>query len=286
LNRSGWIFVAPALILFAVFLAYPILSSLYLVTRRWKGLTDSFIGLGNFVRMLNDGLFWHSLGVNFFIMVIQVPIMIALALLFAVILHQGIRRLRGVYRLVLFLPAITSLVAYSILFRILLQTNGLANNLMMQMGLLHQPITWLTDPFWANVAIIVAVTWRWTGYNMIFFLVGLQNIDPEIYEAAEVDGASKVVQFFRITLPLLVPVLLFVLVTSTSGTLQLFDEPNVLTNQGQPANATMTVALYIYRQAFVISSDFGYATSMSYVIVLLAGVLAFIQIRFLGGRKK
>jgi lactose/L-arabinose transport system permease protein len=286
LNRSGWIFVAPALILFAVFLAYPILSSLYLVTRRWKGLTDSFIGLGNFVRMMNDGLFWHSLGVNFFIMVIQVPIMIALALLFAVILHQGIRRLRGVYRLVLFLPAITSLVAYSILFRILLQTNGLANNLMMQMGLLHQPITWLTDPFWANVAIIVAVTWRWTGYNMIFFLVGLQNIDPEIYEAAEVDGASKVVQFFRITLPLLVPVLLFVLVTSTSGTLQLFDEPNVLTNQGQPANATMTVALYIYRQAFVISSDFGYATSMSYIIVLLAGVLAFIQIRFLGGRKK
>ncbi len=288
LNRSGWFFVAPAVILFVVFMAYPILSSLYLVTRRWKGLTDSFIGLGNFARMLNDGLFWHALGNNFVLMVIQVPIMIALALIFAVMLHHGIRRFRGLFRLILFLPAITSLVAYSILFRILLQTNGLANNLLMQMGLLQQPVAWLNDPLLANITIIVALTWRWTGYNMIFFLVGLQNIDPEIYEAAEVDGASKIGQFFRITLPLLVPVILFSLVTSTSGTLQLFDEPNVLTNpnQSQLSGPTMTAALYIYRQAFQVSSDFGYATTMSYVIVLLAGILAFIQIRFLGGRNK
>ncbi len=267
-------------------MAYPILSSLYLVTRKWKGLTDSFIGLGNFVRMFKDSLFWDSLGHNFILMVVQVPVMIALSLLFAVILHHGVRKFRGAFRLILFLPAITSLFAYSILFRILLQTNGLANNIMLDAGLLTQPIAWLNDPFWANVTIMVALTWRWTGYNMIFFLVGLQNIDPEIYEAAEVDGAPKVMQFFRITLPLLLPVILFSLVTSTSGMLQLFDEPNILTNQGGPANATMTAALYIYRQAFVLSSDFGYATSMSYVIVLLAGVLAIIQIRVLGGRNK
>jgi len=286
LNRSGWWFVAPAMALFSVFMAYPILSSLYLVTRRWRGLRDSFIGLGNFVRMLHDGLFWHALGENFLLMIFQVPIMIALAMVFAVILHHGIRRFRGAFRLILFLPAITSLVAYSILFRILLQTNGLANNIMQNLGILQQPIAWLNDPFWASVTIVVALTWRWTGYNMIFFLVGLQNIDPEIYEAAEVDGASKVFQFFKITLPLLTPVILFSMVTSVSGTLQLFDEPNVLTNQGGPANATMTAALYIYRQAFVINSDWGYATSLSYVIVLLAAVLAAIQIRVLGGRNK
>jgi lactose/L-arabinose transport system permease protein len=159
------------------------------------------------------------------------------------------------------------------------------NNIMLDMGLLNAPIGWLNDPFWANITIVLALTWRWTGYNMIFFLVGLQNIDTEIYEAAEVDGASKVTQFFKITLPLLVPVILFSVVTSTSGTLQLFDEPNILTNQGGPANATMTAALYIYRQAFVVNSDFGYATAMSYIIVLLAGLLAFIQIRLLGDRK-
>jgi lactose/L-arabinose transport system permease protein len=121
---------------------------------------------------------------------------------------------------------------------------------------------------------------------MVFFLVGLQSIDTEIYEAAEVDGASKARQFFRITLPLLLPVILFSAVTSTSGTMQLFDEPNILTWEGGPANATMTAALYIYRQAFVLNSDFGYATALSYVVVLISGIFAFVQMRLLGDRGK
>jgi lactose/L-arabinose transport system permease protein len=285
LNRTGWLFVAPALTFFAVFMAYPIVSSLYLVTRKWKGFTDSFVGLGNFVRMANDGLFWHSLGNNFFLMVVQIPIMVFLAMVLAVVLDQGIRKFKGAFRLMIFLPCITSLVAYSVLFRILLQTNGLANNVMLNLGLLHEPIAFLNDPLWANVTIIVAMTWRWTGYNMIFFLVGLQSISREVYEAAEVDGANKFQQFFKITLPLLVPVILFAVVTSTSGTLQLFDEPNVLTNQGGPANATMTAALYIYRQAFVINTDFGYATAMSYMVVVIAAVFSWVQIRLLGEKK-
>ncbi len=286
LNRVGWLFVTPALTLFAVFMLYPIVSSLYLVTRKWKGTTDSFFGLGNFVRMAGDSVFWHSLGTNFFLMAVQIPIMVFLALILAVIIDQGIRRFRGAFRLMIFLPCITSLVAYSVLFRILLQTNGMANSFMMNLGLISQPVSWLSDPLWANITIIAALTWRWTGYNMIFFLVGLQSIDREIYEAAEVDGASKFYQFFRITLPLLLPVILFVVVTSTSGTLQLFDEPNVLTNGGGPANATMTAALYIYRQAFVINTDFGYATAMSYVVVIIAAVFAWLQIRLLGGERK
>jgi lactose/L-arabinose transport system permease protein len=264
---------------------YPILSSLYLVTRKWRGMTDSFVGLGNFVRMAQDNQFWHALGNNFLLMILQVPLMVILALVLAVVLNQGIRRGRGLVRLMFFLPAVTSLVAYSILFRILLQTNGMLNNLMLSVGIIHDPIGWLNDSFWATITMVIALTWRWTGYNMIFFLVGLQNIDPEIYEAAEVDGASKITVFFKITLPLLVPVILFSAVTSTSGTLQLFDEPNILTNGGGPANATMTAALYIYRQAFVTNSDFGYATAMSYVIVLIAGILAIVQIRLLGDRK-
>lgn len=282
----GWLFVTPALTLFVVFMLYPIVSSLYLVTRKWKGTTDSFIGLGNFVRMAGDSVFWHSLGTNFFLMAVQIPIMVFLALILAVIIDQGIRRFRGAFRLMIFLPCITSLVAYSVLFRILLQTNGMANSFMMNLGLISQPVSWLSDPLWANITIIAALTWRWTGYNMIFFLVGLQSIDREIYEAAEVDGASKFYQFFRITLPLLLPVILFSVVTSTSGTLQLFDEPNVLTNQGGPANATMTAALYIYRQAFVINTDFGYATAMSYVVVAIAAIFAWLQIRLLGGERK
>jgi len=286
LNRYGWFCVTPAMLLFSIFMLYPILSSLYYVTRKWRGMSSTFIGLGNFVRMFKDKIFQAALGNNFIFMFVQIPIMVVLALLIAVILSQGIRKARGPLRLMLFLPCITSLVAYSVLFRILLQNNRLLNNVLLKTGVIQESIGWLSDSFWAKVTIILAMTWRWTGYNMIFFLVGIQNIDTEIYEAAEVDGASKTRQFFMITMPLLIPVLLFSAVTSTSGTMQLFDEPNILTGQGGPANATMTAALYIYRQSFVVNSDFGYATTLSYVVVLISGVFAFVQMRLLGDRRE
>jgi len=282
LNRVGWFCVAPSMVLFCLFMLYPIVSSLYYVTRKWKGMTNTFIGLGNFVRMANDKIFQAAVGHNFLFMFIQVPVMIFLALLLAVLLNQG---LRGPLRLAIFLPSITSLVVVSVLFRVLLQTNGALNNVMLSAHLITEPIGWLSDSFWAKVTIMLAMTWRWTGYNMVFFLVGLQSLDQQIFEAAEVDGASKARQFFTITVPLLVPIILFSAVTSTSGTMQLFDEPNILTIQGGPSNATMTAALYIFRQAFVINSDFGYATSMSYVVVLISGLFAFIQLRLLGGER-
>jgi len=285
LNRFGWLCVAPAVACFGIFMAYPIISSLYYVTRRWKGMTNTFIGVGNFVRMGQDKVFQQALANNFIFMFIQIPVMIFLALLLAVLLHQGISRLRGPVRLAIFLPAVTSLVVVSILFRVLLQSNGMLNNTLIAGHLVKDPIGWLSDPLVAKVTIMLAMTWRWTGYNMVFFLVGLQSISPEIYEATEVDGASKVRQFFVITVPLLMPVILFSAVTSTSGTMQLFDEPNILTSQGGPYNATMTVALYIYRQAFFTNNDFGYATAMSYIIVLASGAFAVIQMRLLGERK-
>jgi lactose/L-arabinose transport system permease protein len=284
LNRFGWFCVAPAFVLFAAFMLYPILSSLYYVTRRWKGMSDTFIGFGNFARMAKDQVFQAAIGHNFLFMLIQVPLMIFFALALAVLLNQGIRHLKGVFRLAIFLPSVTSLVVVSVLFRVLLQENGMLNNLLLSAHVIKDPIGWLNDSGWAKVTIILAMTWRWTGYNMVFFLVGLQSIDTEIYEAAEVDGASKIHQFFKISIPLLVPVILFSAVTSTSGTMQLFDEPNILTWQGGPANATMTAALYIYRQAFYINSDFGYATAMSYVVVLISGIFAYAQMRLLGDR--
>ena len=282
LNRFGWLCVAPSVFLFSLFLAYPILSSLYYVTRRWKGMSNSFIGLGNFARMARDKVFQAALGHNFLFMAVQIPLMIFLALALAALLNQRIKRFRGPLRLALFLPSVTSLVVVSVLFRVLLPANGFLNNVLLGAGAIGEPIGWLNDAVWAKVTIILAMTWRWTGYNMVFFLVGMQSIDPEIYEAAEVDGAPRIRQFFRITIPLLVPVILFSAVTSTSGTMQLLDEPNILTWQGGPANATMTAALYIYRQAFFVNADFGYATALSYVVVLISGLFAYIQMRLLG----
>jgi lactose/L-arabinose transport system permease protein len=275
--------IAPATVLYLTFNLYPILSSLNMVTRKWQGMRTTYIGLGNFARMLNDRVFWQSLGHNLLFMGIQIPIMIMLALVLAAILNQ-VRRGRGILRTIFFLPCVTSLVAYSVLFRMLFQTNGLLNNLLMRLELIQSPIGWLNDPGWAKATIMIALTWRWTGYNMVFFIVGMQNIGNEVFEAAEVDGANKWQQFFRITIPLLRPVILFSLVTSISGTMQLLDEPNVLTWEGGPANATMTLALYIYRQAFVLNSDFGYAAALSYVVVILTAVFAFTQMKLLGRR--
>ncbi len=284
LNRVGWIFIIPAILFFGFFMIYPIGSSLLMVTQRWRGISREFIGFGNFIRMAQDQIFWKALGHNFLFMIIQIPLMVFLALTTAVIVHHGIKRWKGSFRTIFFLPCVTSLVAYSVIFRVLLQTNGLLNNMLIDIGILSNPVGWLNNPLWAKVTIILALTWRWTGYNMVFFLVGLQNINNEIFEAAEVDGASKIRQFFSLTLPLLVPVILFSVVTSTSGTMQLFDEPNILTWDGGPANATMTVALYIYRQAFVLNSDFGYASAMSYVMVMVAGILAYVQVKVLKER--
>ncbi len=286
LNRFGWFCVAPSMVLFCLFMLYPIVSSLYYVTRKWKGMTNTFIGLGNFVRMANDKIFQAAVGHNFLFMFIQVPVMIFLALLLAVFLNQAIRRFRGPLRLAIFLPSITSLVVVSVLFRVLLQTNGFLNNVMLDAHLITEPIGWLNDAFWAKVTIMLAMTWRWTGYNMVFFLVGLQSLDREIFEAAEVDGASKVRQFFTITVPAPRahhPVLGGDLDERDDAALRRAQHPHLV--QGGPSNATMTAALYIFRQAFVVNSDFGYATSMSYVVVLISGVFAFIQLRLLGGER-
>jgi lactose/L-arabinose transport system permease protein len=141
----------------------------------------------------------------------------------------------------------------------------------------------LTDPFWAKVLIIFAITWRWTGYNMIFFISGMQNIDPSIYEAAEIDGASKWDQFFKITIPNLRPIILFTTITSTIGTLQLFDEVQNITGGG-PANATTTLSQYIYNLSYKFTPNFGYAAAVSFVIVIAIVILSIIQTK-IGGKE-
>ena len=155
---------------------------------------------------------------------------------------------------------------------------GIVNQLLVNLHIVSEPIMWLSHPVWAKVLVIIAITWRWTGYNMIFFLAALQNIDPQIYEAADVDGASKWRTFFSVTVPLLRPVILFTSITSTIGTLQLFDEPMNLT-KGGPGNATLTISQYIYNISFKFTPDFGYAAAVSYAIVFLVVIFSIIQLK-------
>lgn len=204
--------------------------------------------------------------------------MILLALVISSLLNDKKLRCKGFFRTAIFLPCVTSLVAYSIIFKSLFATDGFINTILMKVNLISEPIAWITDPVWAKILIIIAITWRWTGYNMVFYLSGLQGIDDSIYEAAEIDGAGAIQKFFGITIPMLKPIILFTTISSTIGTLQLFDEPMNIT-QGGPANATITISQYIYNILFKYSPDFGYAASVSYVIVVLIVLLSIIQLK-------
>jgi lactose/L-arabinose transport system permease protein len=274
---NGWLFIAPALVMLGLFLIYPILWSLWMSFQVGKGLNFHFGGFANIVRLTRDPVFIRALTNTCIFFFVQVPIMITLALLFAVALNDATLKMRGIFRTAIFLPCVTSLVAYSVLFKSMFATDGVINNALMFLHIVGSPIPWLTDPFWAKVVIILAITWRWTGYNMVFYLAALQNIDRSIYESARIDGVPPWASFRYITIPMLKPVILFTTVISTIGTLQLFDEVNNITVNGSPSDATLTLSLYIYNLTFRFMPNYGYAATVSYVIVVIVAILSFLQ---------
>lgn len=243
-----------------------------------KGIVTEFVGFGNILRLFHDPQFKKALSNTFIFLMVQVPVMIFLAMALSSCLNSDKLRFKSFFRLAIFLPCVTSLVAYSILFKSMFSYGGIVNSALLYIGMVEQPINFLADPFWSKVVIILALTWRWTGYNMIFFLSAMQNIDKSIYEAARIDGVSPFKQFLYITVPLLKPVILFTTVISTIGTLQIFDEIVNITGGG-PANETITLSVYIYNLSFKYVPNFGYAATVSYVIVFFAAILALIQFK-------
>ena len=280
-NRAGWVFVAPALTLLGIFMVYPIVWSLWMSLQTGKGLNFKFGGLANVMRLTKDPVFQHALSNTLIFLVVQVPVMIVLALLFAVALNNPRLKGRAILRTAIFLPCVTSLVAYSVLFKSMFSVDGVVNDTLMTLHIISKPIGWMIEPFWAKILIILAITWRWTGYNMVFYLAALQNIDPAIYEAARIDGVPPWARFLKITVPMLKPVILFTTVLSTIGTLQLFDEVNTITASagagGNPADATLTLSLYIYNLLFKYVPNYGYAATVSWLIVIMVAILSWIQ---------
>jgi len=279
----GWSFVMAAVVLICTFYFYPMIQALILSFQSGTGTNLTFVGLENYTRLLSDSTFWTAVKNTFIYLIIQVPVMIVLALFLSVLLNDRTLKWKGIYRTAMFLPAVTSLVAYSVIFKYLFSNDGLINTMLLKFSLVPEAVNWLTDPFWAKVTIIIAITWRWTGYNMIFYLSALQNVDQSIYEAAKMDGASAFQQFFKITIPMLKPIILFTSITSTIGTLQLFDEIMNIT-KGGPGNATASISQYIYNLSFKYTPDFGYAATVSYFIVLLIIVFSIIQFKVAGER--
>ena len=274
----------PASLLIFLFSFIPMVRAFILSLQSGVGNNLSFCGIKNYVRLFQDEKFIASLKNVIIYFAFQVPIMLFIAIILACILNDKKLKFKGLFRTIIFLPCATSLVASALIFKSLFALDGLVNVLLVNHNFISQPINWLTHPVWAKVIVIFTITWRWTGYNTVFFLAGLQGIEYSIYEAARIDGASTVQTFFRITLPQLKPVVLLTAIMSTNGTLQLFDEVKNLTGGG-PGNATITISQYIYDLSFKYNPQFGYAAAVSYAILIIVALLSFIQI-ILADRKE
>ena len=280
-SRAGWIFLTPATVLIAVMSFWPMISAFLMSLKTGSSANMQWNQpiFNNYVRMFSDKLFLRSVGNTFLYLIIQVPIMLVLAILLAQLLNNRDLKFKGFFRTCVFLPCATALVSYSLIFKSLFATEGLINTILVNLGILSQNYNFLGNPTSAKAVIIIALIWRWTGYNMVFYLAGLQNIEYSVYEAAKIDGANGWKTFWGITVPLLKPTIIMTFIMSINGTLQLFDESVNLTNGG-PAKSTITMSHYIYNNTFGTGvANFGYATAMAFFVFIMVGILALINMK-------
>lgn len=279
---AGWIFLAPATLLIFIMSFYPMVQAFITSLKTGSGVKLKW-GNPLFVNYIKnipaDKIFIRSMGNTFLYLIIEVPIMLVLAILLAQILNNRDLKFRGLFRTMVFMPCAVSLVSYALIFRTLFAREGLINSMLMGLGLISSNINWLGTTGTARAVIIIGLIWRWTGYNMVFYLAGLQNIEYSVYEAAKIDGANGWKTFWHITVPLLKPTIVMTAIMSINGTLQLFDESVNLTNGG-PANTSITMSHYVWNEAFGQGvGHFGYASAMSFVIFIMVAVLATINMK-------
>jgi multiple sugar transport system permease protein len=281
-DRAAWWFVAPALLVIAVFFFLPIIAALLISLTDFDiyALADlanlRFVGFGNYLKLLQTPSFWQALGNTLYFVAAGVPLSIGASLGAALLLHSRLARFKPFFRTTLFAPVVTTLVAVAVIWRYLLNTRyGLLNYALGGLGI--DPIDWLGDPHWAMPAIILFAVWKNFGYNMIIFLAGLQSIPEELYEAARIDGASVWRQFASVTLPMLSPVVMLVGILTIAGYFQLFAEPYVMT-QGGPLQSTVSVLYFMYEEGFK-WWNLGSASAVAFVLFLLIFAVTALQLR-------
>ncbi|WP_229787489.1 MULTISPECIES: carbohydrate ABC transporter permease [Actinokineospora] len=278
---SPYLYVAPFFIVFGIVGLFPLLYTGYVSLFDWELIEDSpeFIGLDNYVDLMVDEQFWKVLVNTLSIFLLSSIPQIIIAVLIAYLLNTRLRA-PTTWRISVLLPYVASLVALGIIFANLFGPQfGLVNSILETFGI--DRIDWQADRFSSHVAIAVMVNWRWTGYNALIVLAAMQAIPRDLYEAAVVDGASSLRRFVSITLPLLRPTLIFVVITSTIGGLQIFTEPKLFSempgsNNGGATNQYQTVTLYMYQSAFE-QQDFGYASAIAWVLFVIIIVIALIN---------
>ncbi|WP_199043453.1 carbohydrate ABC transporter permease [Glycomyces salinus] len=270
---APYAFISPFFILFTLFMVVPIGAGVYLSLTDWAGLgSPEYIGFDNYTRLFQDPSYGAALGNTAIYTVFALAVVLPASLLIARALDARGLVLRDFFRLTYFMPVVLSPIIIALVFGLIFDGEYGLLNAVLEALFGFGGVSWLTDPFWARVVVVVLVLWRWTGYLTIFFLAGMQAVPRELYEAAEVDGAGPVRRFFSVTLPQLKPITAFIAVTMLVNTAQIFEEPFLLT-QGGPGESTLSLSMFIYRAAFQ-RQELGYAAA--------AGVVMFIIVFALG----
>jgi multiple sugar transport system permease protein len=281
---APYFFISPFYLLFAIFFLFPTLFALVLGFFKWSALgTPEFYGTQNYTRLFADPVFWKAVGNTLIYCAASLFIIVPLALLEAMALNSKLLKFRTFWRAVYFAPIVTSSVAISLVFRLLYnQQYGVINQVILALG--GAPVDWLGQQG-AKWAVIGVVIWRWTGLLAVYFLAGLQSIPEELHEAAAIDGANETQRFLHITLPLLRPVLLFVTVIVLIGSMQIFDDPQILfgsSTPGGPANTAISMVQYLFDRG-ITRLEFGYASAVGLFLFVLIFVLSLVQFRVFRG---
>ncbi|OIJ17428.1 ABC transporter [Anaerobacillus alkalilacustris] len=283
LNNYGYLFILPFFIIFITFTIYPILLTFYYSFTSYSGMgSPEFIGFANYTRLLTDTYFLQAFfntlyiwGINFFF---QIGIALLLAILFSDI-RLNMKGL-GFFRALFYLPNLITIASVALLFSILLGWHhGTINHLLLDLGLISQPINWLANPTTARWSVALIGAWMWFGHTFIILMAGISGISKDYFEAALIDGANRFQTFTKVTIPLLKPILLYVLITSLIGGLQIFDLPMLITDgTGSPQGSLNTMVLYLYNQAFRFN-NYGYAAAVAYGLFVITVVFSLITFK-------
>ena len=277
-RHTAYAFIAPAYAVFVVFMVGPMLFSIAMSFFSWNGLRPPELrGIENYRSVFTDGVFWASVRNTLLYSASSLFIVVPLALLLALALNSPHLKLRMLWRAVYFAPVVASTVAVSQSFLMMFNRDfGLINSTLSQLGM--TAVDWLGSRSLAVIPVIVVIIWRWTGLTSIYFLAGLQGIPLELYDAADIDGASLLQRFRHVTLSQLRPITIFVAVIVLIGSMQIFDEPQILTGGG-PANATRSIVQYLYLRGFE-QFRFGYASTIGFILFLSILTFSMVQMGF------
>lgn len=280
---TGLIFIGPMFIGTSILVLFPIIASLVLAFTDWNLIAGvqnvNFIGFDNFISLFKNDIFKKSL-VNNFVILLAVPIQLSISLVIAVIINKYVY-FKDLFKIVFFMPFISSIVAVAVVFQVLFQpSKGPINQFLMSIGMTNPP-GWIADVSFALPSVMLIMIWTNIGFNLIIYLAGLQGIPKELYEAAQIDGASAFYQFLKITIPLVSPTTFLLFVTGMISSFKVFDLIIVLT-EGGPANSTLTPVVYLYQQAFL-ELKTGYASAIALILFVI--ILAITYIQFIGQKK-